>query len=118
MTFSDNFRMERDTLGMIKVPKNSYYGAQTQRAVENFQISGKRLPRSFIRAQGIIKASAASVNMELEVLPSSIGKAIIQAAEEVIEGKLDDYFVVDVYQAGAGTSQNMNANEVIAIRAY
>ncbi|MEN2467875.1 aspartate ammonia-lyase [Ornithinibacillus sp. JPR2-1] len=117
MTFSDNFRMERDTLGMIKVPKNSYYGAQTQRAVENFQISGKRLPRSFIRAQGIIKASAASVNMELEVLPSSIGKAIIQAAEEVIEGKLDDYFVVDVYQAGAGTSQNMNANEVIAIRA-
>lgn len=117
MTFSDNYRTEKDTLGNIQVPKDAYYGAQTQRAVENFQISGKRLPRSFIRAQGIIKASAAKVNMDLEILPSSIGKAIIQAAEEVIEGKWDDQFVIDVYQAGAGTSQNMNANEVIANRA-
>ncbi|WP_047982634.1 class II fumarate hydratase [Ornithinibacillus contaminans] len=117
MTLPENFRTEKDTLGTIKVPKDAYYGAQTQRAVETFQISGKRLPRSFIRAQGIIKASAAAANMELELLPPSIGKAIIQATEEVIAGQWDDQFVVDVYQAGAGTSQNMNANEVISNRA-
>ncbi|SET17440.1 fumarase, class II [Oceanobacillus limi] len=117
MTLSENFRMERDSLGTIKVPKYAYYGAQTQRAVENFQISSKRMPRSIIRAQGIVKASAAKTNMDLELLPKSIGSAIMQAAEEVIHGKWDDHFVVDVYQAGAGTSQNMNANEVIANRA-
>mgnify|MGYP001415167401 CR=1 FL=1 len=117
MTFANNFRVERDTLGLIYVPKDAYYGAQTQRAVLNFQISGKRLPRSFIRAQGIIKASAAKVNMDLEMLTPTIGNAIIKASEEVIDGKWDNQFVVDVYQAGAGTSQNMNANEVIANRA-
>ncbi|MBP2079225.1 class II fumarate hydratase [Oceanobacillus polygoni] len=117
MTASEQYRMERDSLGEILVPSTAYYGAQTQRAKENFQISGMRLPRSFIRAQGIIKASAAKTNMELGLLTKSIGEAIIEAAEEVIQGKWDSHFVVDVYQAGAGTSQNMNANEIIAHRA-
>lgn len=118
MSFTNNkFREESDSLGTIKVPAYAYYGSQTQRAVENFQISGTRLPRSFIKAQGIIKASAAIANMELGKLTNEMGKAIIAASEEVIEGKWDDHFVVDVYQAGAGTSQNMNANEVIANRA-
>ncbi|MFD1040657.1 class II fumarate hydratase [Virgibacillus byunsanensis] len=114
---SDHYRTEKDPMGRILVPKTAYYGAQTQRAVENFQISGRRLPRSFIKAQGIIKASAAKANMQLGMLASDKGKAIVEAAEEVIEGKWDDQFVVDVYQAGAGTSQNMNANEIIANRA-
>ena len=113
----NQYRMEKDPLGNIMVPSSVYYGSQTQRAVENFQISGLRLPRQFIKAQGIIKASAAAVNVELGKLSPEIGKAIIQAAEEVIEGRWDDHFVVDVYQAGAGTSQNMNTNEVIAMRA-
>lgn len=110
-------RIESDPLGKIMVPKNAYYGSQTQRAIENFPISGLRFPRTFIKAQGIIKASAAKVNMELGGLSPDMGNAIMRAAEEVIEGKWDDHFVVDVYQAGAGTSQNMNINEVIAIRA-
>ncbi|WP_156291672.1 class II fumarate hydratase [Oceanobacillus salinisoli] len=114
---SKQYRTEKDTMGKILVPKDKYYGPQTQRAVENFQISGLKLPRSFIEAQGIIKAAAATSNMELGMLPKDKGKAIVQAAEEVIEGKWDDHFVVDVYQAGAGTSQNMNANEIIANRA-
>ncbi|AOY74652.1 class II fumarate hydratase [Clostridium formicaceticum] len=113
----NQYRMENDALGNIMIPSSAYYGPQTQRAVENFPISGIRLPRSFIRTQGIIKASAASANMQLGMLSPEIGKAIIQASEEVIEGKWDMHFVVDVYQAGAGTSQNMNANEVIAKRA-
>jgi fumarate hydratase, class II len=117
MSTFDQYRMENDTLGNTMVPSSAYYGAQTQRAIDNFPISGIRLPRSFIRAQGIIKASAASANMQLGLLSPEIAKAIIQASEEVIEGKLDMHFVVDVYQAGAGTSQNMNANEVIANRA-
>jgi fumarate hydratase class II len=117
MNSSNQYRMENDTLGEIMVPSSAYYGAQTQRAVENFQISGIRLPRLFIKAQGIIKASAATVNVELSKLSPEMGMAIIKACEEVIEGKWDEHFVVDVYQAGAGTSQNMNANEVIANRA-
>lgn len=117
MNDSNQYRLENDTLGSIMIPSNAYYGPQTQRAVENFQISGIRLPRSFIKAQGIIKASAATVNMELGTLAPEMGMAIIKASEEVIEGKWDEHFVVDVYQAGAGTSQNMNANEVIGKRA-
>ncbi|WP_211231347.1 class II fumarate hydratase [Halonatronum saccharophilum] len=109
--------MENDTLGNIMIPKTAYYGAQTQRAINNFPISGIRLPRAFIRAQGIIKAASASVNVELGSLSPDIGQAIIQASQEVIDGKWDEQFAVDVYQAGAGTSQNMNANEVIARRA-
>ncbi|MFC4022468.1 class II fumarate hydratase [Oceanobacillus longus] len=117
MNSSNEYRKEQDSLGEIAVPKHAYYGAQTQRAVNNYQISGLRLPRSIIKAQGVIKASAAKTNMELGLLPKSTGEAIIQAAEEVIQGNWDDQFVVDVYQAGAGTSQNMNINEVIAHRA-
>ncbi|MBM4763311.1 aspartate ammonia-lyase [Bacillus sp. B15-48] len=117
MSSFNQFREEYDALGKIMVPTEAYYGSQTQRAVENFQISGIRLPRTFIKAQGIIKASAASVHRELGKLSNDMGQAIITAAEEVIAGKWDEQFVVDVYQAGAGTSQNMNANEVIANRA-
>ncbi len=117
MESQQRYRKENDPLGEVVLPINAYYGAQTQRAVDNFQISGLKLPRSFIKAQGIIKASAALVNMETGKLSNEMGKAILQAAEEVIIGNWDDYFVVDVYQAGAGTSQNMNANEIIANRA-
>ncbi|WP_280770394.1 class II fumarate hydratase [Salipaludibacillus daqingensis] len=117
MLSNEHYRVETDALGDILVPSTAYYGSQTQRSVENFQISHMTLPRSFIRAQGIIKASAAAVNMELGELPENIGQAIIDASEEVIQGIWDDHFVVDVYQAGAGTSQNMNANEVIGNRA-
>lgn len=114
---SKEYRVERDSLGEVHVPVDRYYGAQTQRAVENFPISGWRLPRRFIRAQGLIKAAAAHANRVSGQLDEKKADAIIQAAEEVIEGRWDDHFVVDVYQAGAGTSQNMNANEVIASRA-
>lgn len=117
MTSSGQYRRDTDTLGEVMIPRYAYYGAETQRAVENFQISGIVLPRTFIKAHGIIKSSAALINMELGKLSQDIGQAIIQASEEVIQGKWDDHFVVDVYQAGAGTSQNMNANEIIANRA-
>jgi len=117
MKSTQSYRMENDPLGEVKVPISAYYGAQTQRAVDNFQISGTKLPRSFIKAQGIIKASAAIANIETGKLSKEMGRAILQASEEVIIGKWDEHFVVDVYQAGAGTSQNMNANEVIANRA-
>lgn len=117
LKYIGKYRKDTDTLGEIMIPKYAYYGAETQRAVENFQISGIVLPRSFIKAQGIIKSSAAFVNIELGRIPKEMGQAIIQAAEEVIQGKWDNHFVVDVYQAGAGTSQNMNANEIIANRA-
>jgi fumarate hydratase class II len=117
MDASSQYRMENDTLGSIMVPKSAYYGSQTQRAIDNFNISGITLPRVFIKAQGIIKAASATTNMAMGTLAPDMGKAIVQAAEEVIEGKWDTEFVVDVYQAGAGTSQNMNVNEVIASRA-
>ncbi|MDZ7336532.1 MAG: class II fumarate hydratase [candidate division KSB1 bacterium] len=113
----NEYRIELDSLGEVKVPLNAYYGAQTQRAYENFPISGHRLPREFIRALGIIKRAAAEANMRLGLLDRKIGNAIVAAANEVIDGKFDDQFVVDVYQTGSGTSTNMNANEVIANRA-
>ena len=111
------FRIEKDSMGEMRVPAGAYYGAQTQRAAENFPISGIRFPRHFIRALGMIKSSAAETNMELGLIQPQIGKAIVRAAEEVVESKLDDQFVVDIYQTGSGTSTNMNANEVIANRA-
>ena len=114
---NSDYRIEKDFLGEVRVPKDAYYGVQTLRAVNNFPISGLILPREFIRAQGIIKYSAAKANMKLGLLDAKIGEAIASAAIEVMEGELDDSFVVDVFQAGAGTSQNMNANEVIANRA-
>jgi fumarate hydratase class II len=110
-------RREHDTLGEVKIPDRAYYGAQTQRAVENFPISGLRLPRRFIRAQGVVKLAAARANGSFGLLKKKYLRAIEKAALEVIRGELDEHFVVDVYQAGAGTSQNMNANEVICNRA-
>src|SRR5262249_49951385 len=101
----------------MRVPANAYYGAQTARAVENFPISDLRFPREFIRALGLIKKHAAITNSELGLLETRISDAIVKAAEEVITGKLDSQFVVDVFQTGSGTSTNMNANEVIANRA-
>ncbi|GAI97569.1 unnamed protein product, partial [marine sediment metagenome] len=111
------YRIETDSLGKVRVPASSYYGAQTQRALENFPISGRTMPREFIRAMGVIKRAAAEANMSLGVLEKRIGKAIVQAAREVAEGKFDRDFVVDIYQTGSGTSTNMNANEVISNRA-
>ncbi|MBN1155636.1 class II fumarate hydratase [candidate division KSB1 bacterium] len=112
-----NYRIETDSMGEVKVPKTAYYGAQTQRAFDNFPVSDKRMPRSFIRALGLIKKAAAETNADLEILDRSIAEAISLAADEVIHGKMDHDFVVDVYQTGSGTSSNMNANEVIANRA-
>jgi fumarate hydratase class II len=111
------YRIERDSMGEVTVPKSAYYGAQTQRAVNNFPISGIGFPPRFIRALAIIKHAAASVNQELGLLDSKIVDVIRAAASEVIDGKLDKEFVVDIFQTGSGTSTNMNANEVIANRA-
>ena len=111
------YRIEKDSMGEMQVPVSSYYGAQTQRAVLNFPISGLRFPRPFIRALGLIKKAAAETNLELGLLDEEIAPAILEAAGEVAEGKLDEQFVVDIFQTGSGTSTNMNANEVIANRA-
>ena len=110
------FRIEKDTMGEVRVPAHVYYGAETQRAVDNFPVSGLRLPRVFIRAIGIIKKYAAQANKELGLLDPKIAKAVMAAADEVAVGKMDEQFVVDVFQTGSGTSTNMNANEVIAAR--
>ena len=107
-------RTEKDSMGAMEVPAEAYYGAQTRRAEVNFQISPLRVPRSFIRAMGLIKKAAAQVNMDLNLLPADLGGPIIQAAQAVADGKHDDQFVVDVFQTGSGTSTNMNTNEVIA----
>ena len=113
----DEFRIERDSMGEMRVPANAYYGASTARAVDNFPISGIRFPRRFIRAMALIKRAAAETNHELGFLDTRIKDAIVAAANEVAEGKLDDHFVLDIFQTGSGTSTNMNANEVIANRA-
>jgi len=104
-------------MGSVEVPASAYYGAQTQRALTNFQISGLVFPRGFIKALGIVKKASADVNVHLGLLDEKRGKAIAQAAQEVIDGKLDQEFVLDIFQTGSGTSTNMNANEVIANRA-
>ncbi|TMJ02640.1 MAG: aspartate ammonia-lyase, partial [Bacillati bacterium ANGP1] len=110
-------RVERDSLGEMEVPADVYYGASTARAVQNFPISGLRFPRPFIRALGLIKRAAAELNMDLGLLERPVGTAIVTAATEVADGRLDDQFVLDIFQTGSGTSTNMNANEVIANRA-
>ncbi len=110
-------RLEKDSLGEISVPANALYGAQTQRAVENFPISGLKPWRAFIWSMAIIKQAAAEVNRDLGMLDSELAAAITKAAREVVEGKWEDQFVIDPFQAGAGTSHNMNTNEVIANRA-
>ncbi|MFB6361627.1 MAG: class II fumarate hydratase [Halobacteriales archaeon] len=114
---SDEFRTETDSLGEVQVPADAYWGAQTQRALENFPISGQTFGRRFIRALGLVKRAAARANRELGLLETDTAEAIIEAATEVVEGEHDDQFAVDVFQTGSGTSTNMNANEVIANRA-
>ncbi|WP_096389059.1 class II fumarate hydratase [Halopenitus persicus] len=113
----DDYRIESDSLGEMQVPADAYWGAQTQRAVENFPISGITFGRRFVRALGIVKKSAAQANRDLGLLEEETAAAIVEAADEVIAGEHDDQFPVDVFQTGSGTSSNMNANEVIANRA-
>ena len=110
-------RIEKDSLGEIEVPGEALYGAQTMRAVHNFPVSGLRPYRAFVWGMAVIKQAAALVHMDLGLLDEERGQAIVTAAREVLEGRWDDHFVVDPFQAGAGTSHNMNANEVIANRA-
>ena len=114
---NNDFRTEADSMGEMQVPADAYYGAQTARAVENFPISNLRFSRQFIRALGLIKKHAAATNAGLGYVPAKIAQAVQQAAQEVIDGKWDHQFVVDIFQTGSGTSTNMNANEVIANRA-
>jgi fumarate hydratase class II len=112
---SDNsFRVEHDSMGELKVPSDALWGAQTQRAVDNFPVSGLPMPREFIRAVGLVKWAAATANSRLKLIDSAIAEAICAAADEVIDGRHDGHFPIDVFQTGSGTSTNMNANEVIA----
>ncbi len=113
----EEYRTEKDSMGEVAVPVKAYYGAQTQRAVVNFEVSDLRFPRPFIRALGLIKKAAAETNLQLELLEPGTAGAIFQAADEVASGQFDDHFPLDVFQTGSGTSTNMNANEVIANRA-
>ncbi|MBJ7594596.1 MAG: class II fumarate hydratase [Candidatus Dormibacteraeota bacterium] len=110
-------RTERDSMGEFEVPADAYYGATSMRAQENFPISELRFNRSFIRALGLIKQAAAAVNEELGLLDPSLAEAIKTAAQEVVDGRFDDQFIIDIFQTGSGTSTNMNANEVISNRA-
>lgn len=112
-----NYRIEKDTMGEIQVPTDKYYGAQTARSLMNFKIGGDRFPRELIRALGILKKASALTNKELGTLPADKADLIIKAADEVIEGKLDEHFPLVVWQTGSGTQTNMNANEVISNRA-
>jgi aspartate ammonia-lyase len=111
------FRTEKDSLGEVRVPADAYWGAQTQRAVDNFPISGQKAHPAFIRASAEIKKTACVTNASLELIDKENARAIIRACDEIIEGKFREHFVVDIFQAGAGTSHNMNINEVIANRA-
>lgn len=113
----NDFRVEKDSLGEVRVPAQALYGAQTQRAVDNFPVSGIRFPRPFIRALGLIKATAAEVNAGLGLLDAKVAQAIFEASLETADGAWDDHFPLDIFQTGSGTSTNMNANEVIARRA-
>ncbi|MFB6108876.1 MAG: class II fumarate hydratase [Haloplanus sp.] len=117
MSDDSDFRTERDSLGEMQVPADAYWGAQTQRAVENFPISGIAFGRRFVRALGVVKKSAARANRDLGLVDEAVADAVVAAADEVIAGTHDDQFPVDVFQTGSGTSSNMNANEVIANRA-
>ena len=110
-------RTESDTMGPVEVPADRYWGAQTQRSLQHFKIGGERFPRELIRALGILKKAAAIVNRDRGALAPKKADAIIQAADEVIDGKLDEHFPLVVWQTGSGTQTNMNANEVIANRA-
>lgn len=109
-----NYRIEKDSMGELQVPGDALYGAQTQRAINNFPISGLTLPPAFIKTVTLIKQTAAKVNIELGVLDDARGQAIIQAAEQIIQGEHSDQFPIDIFQTGSGTSTNMNVNEVLA----
>ena len=111
------YRIEKDTMGEVSVPSDRYWGAQTQRSLTNFKIGHDHFPREMIRALGILKKAAAQANVDLGILPKDKGDLIVKAADEVIEGKLDDHFPLVVWQTGSGTQTNMNANEVISNRA-
>src|SRR5665213_138296 len=113
---SEQFRIEKDSMGEMKIPADAYYGAQTGRAVENFPISDLRFNRGFIAAMGLIKWSCAEINHKLGFLDEKRKQLVQQAAQDVIDGKLDAQFVVDIFQTGSGTSTNMNTNEVVASR--
>lgn len=117
MAKKPSFRVESDSMGNLRVPADRYWGAQTQRSLQNFRIGGEKMPKPLIRALGIQKKAAAQANMELGTLKQRLGKAILAAADEVLRGKLDDHFPLVVWQTGSGTQTNMNANEVIANRA-
>src|SRR5271165_4681167 len=109
-----DYRVEHDSMGALDVPSTALWGAQTQRAIQNFPPSGLTMPRAFIRALGLIKCAAAGANEQLGDMPPSLSAAIRAASLEVADGRHDDQFPVDVFQTGSGTSSNMNANEVIA----
>ena len=111
------FRIEKDSLGEVKVPRDALYAAQTQRALENFPITGMKPLPAFVWSITLIKRAAAEVNMELDLLEPELARAIVQAGDEILSGQHHEHFVVDPFQAGAGTSHNMNANEVMANRA-
>jgi len=111
---TNEFRVERDSMGELRVPATALWGAQTQRAIQNFPISGLKMPRGFIRALGLVKWASAGVNLDLHDLDKVRAFAIQKASLEVAEGRHDAHFPVDVFQTGSGTSSNMNANEVIA----
>src|SRR2546421_9109411 len=113
MVTVEEYRLDKDSMGEVKVPSSAYYGAETQRAVQNFPISGLRLPKEFVRAMALIKLSAARANMQLGLLDSKKGEAIVSAAREIMEGALHDQFVVDALPTWSGTSSNMNMNEGI-----
>ena len=116
-TANSRVRIERDSMGPVEVPADALYGASTMRAVLNFPISDLRFPRTFLRALGLVKLAAARTNMSLGLLDEKAGNAVVEAAQEVADGKLDQHFVLDIFQTGSGTSTNTNANEVIANRA-
>ncbi|MDH3267855.1 MAG: lyase family protein, partial [Ignavibacteria bacterium] len=113
-----DYRIEKDTMGEVKVPADKYWGAQTQRSKENFKIGGDKMPVEIIRAFGILKKAAALTNAELGVLPAEKAKIISQVCDEIIGGKLEEHFPLVVWQTGSGTQSNMNVNEVIANRAH
>lgn len=111
---STKVRIEKDSMGELEVPIDALWGAQTQRAINNFPISGQPMPKSFIRSLGLVKKACAKANISLDLLEPTIGEAISEAADRVIKGEVDQHFPVDIYQTGSGTSSNMNANEVIS----
>ncbi len=111
---AENYRIEKDSMGELEVPNEALYGAQTQRAINNFPISGLTLPPTFIKTIALIKKTAAKVNVGLGELDPATGHAIIQAAQQIMDGQHQQQFPVDVFQTGSGTSTNMNVNEVLA----